>query len=368
MPFGLSLGQTLPEQDERALATKHNAALAHMLPLWGPLFGATVVLFTLWDFWIMPARIALTAPLRLALVLIGSIAYRQWRLPWTPVHRAGFIYATHASGMVAGAALLPNGLLIGLAAITATLFLVSLVALRLSTFVLIVLPSTLLLIVLGLGTMSPYGLINTIVLYLFAAGIAAAMMAVLVAFRRQAFLFEKQLLHSARHDSLSGAANRGYLNEAGAREVALARRHKRPLALAMIDIDHFKRVNDIYGHVAGDNVIRELANVCRHNLREGDLFGRFGGEEFVCVMPETEADQAFACVERIRRSIEALRLDTGRGPLQFTISTGIAVLGPGRDQWESLLQEADDALYQAKGGGRNRTQVAGAQPHDQAAP
>lgn len=368
MPFGLSLGETLPEQDERVLATQHNAALAQMLPLWGPLFGATVVLFTLWDYWIMPTRIQLTAPLRLALVLIGSIGYRQWRLHWTPVQRAGFIYATHASAMVAGAALLPNGLLIGLAAITATLFLVSLVALRLSTFVLIVLPSSLLLILLGMGSMSPYGLINTIVLYLFAAAIAAAIMLVVVTFRRQAYLSEKRLLHSARHDSLSGAANRGYLNEAGAREVALARRHQRPLALAMIDIDHFKRVNDIYGHAAGDNVIRELARTCRSNLREADLFGRFGGEEFVCVMPETSADQAFACAERIRHSVEGLRIETGRGQLQFTISTGIAVLGPGRDQWETLLQEADEAMYQAKGSGRNRTHIGGGQPHSQAAP
>lgn len=358
MPFGFNLGEVLPEQDERTLATQHNSLLGQMLPTLGPLFGAAVVLFVLWDYWIAPRAVVLTAPVRIALVLVGSSAYRQGRFSWTAVQRCGFVYATHASAMVISASLLPNGLLLGLAGIASSAFLVSLVALRISTFMLILLVPSLLLLVLGAASMPLYGFIDAAVLYLFSAALAAAIMLVIGAFRRQAYLFEKRLLHNARHDSLSGAANRGYLTELGAREIALARRHQHPLAAAMIDIDHFKRVNDIYGHAVGDAVIRALVKTCTDSLREGDLFGRFGGEEFVCLMPETGADEALACTERMRRSIETLQVDSGRGPVRFTISAGVAVLEPEHDSWESLLQAADEALYLAKGGGRNRTVLA----------
>jgi len=358
MPFGFNLGEALPEQDERMLATQHNDMLGQMLPTLGPLFGAAVVLFVLWDYWVAPRAVVLTAPVRVALVLVGSSAYRQGRFSWTAVQRCGFVYATHASAMVISAALLPNGLLLGLAGIASSVFLVSLVALQPATFVLILLAPSLLLLVLGAASMPLYGFIDAAILYLFSAALAAAIMLVIGAFRRQAYLFEKRLLHNARHDSLSGAANRGYLTELGAREIALARRHQHPLAAAMIDIDHFKRVNDIYGHAVGDAVIRALVKTCTDSLREGDLFGRFGGEEFVCLMPQTDASEALACTERMRRSIETLQVDSGRGPVCFTISAGVAVLEPGRDSWEALLQAADEALYLAKGGGRNRTVLA----------
>ena len=188
-------------------------------------------------------------------------------------------------------------------------------------------------------------------------------MLVIGAFRRQAFLSQKRLLHSTRHDSLSGAANRAFLTELGHREIALARRHNHPLAAAMIDIDHFKQVNDRYGHAVGDIVIRQLVKTCTGNLREGDLFGRFGGEEFVCVMPQTDAGEALACTERMRRSIEALRVVSGPASVRFTISAGVAVLDPADEGWEALLRQADQALYRAKSDGRNRTVLASQAPH-----
>lgn len=367
MPFGFNLGEALPEQDERTLASQHNRVLGQMLPTLGPLFGAAVVLFILWDYWIAPRAVFLTAPVRVALVLVGSAAYRQGRLSWTAVQRCGFVYVTHASAMVVSAALLPNGLLLGLAGIASSVFLVSLVALRPATFVLILLVPSTLLLVLGAVSMPLYGFIDAAILYLFSAALAAAIMLATGAVRRQAYLFEKRLLHNARHDSLSGAVNRGYLTELGAREIALARRHKHPLAAAMIDIDHFKRVNDLYGHAVGDAVIRALSKTCTDSLREGDLFGRFGGEEFVCLMPQTDASEALACTERMRKSIETLQVDSGRGPVRFTISAGVAVLDPGHDSWAALLQAADEALYLAKGGGRNRTVLAGQAARGEAA-
>lgn len=367
MPFGLAIGERLPDQDERALAARHNAALAQVLPTLGALFGAVVVLFVVWDYWIAPSRVVLTAPVRIALVLLGSVAYRQHRLRWNAVQRCGFVYGTHASAMVIAASLIPNGLLLGLTGIASSVFLVSLVALSLDTFMLIVLVPSLLMLLLGLASMSMYGLINTLLLYAFSVALAIAIMLVVGSFRRQAFQSEKRLLHNARHDSLTGTANRGYLAELGLRAVAQAQRHTRPLAVAMIDIDHFKRVNDLYGHATGDSVLKHLVKTCMASLRQADALGRFGGEEFVCIMPETGPDEALACAERMRKSVSASQLDTARGPLGFTISVGVAVLHPGMDSWEALLKEADDALYVAKGGGRNRTVLAAQRAHDAAA-
>ncbi|GAB3448506.1 GGDEF domain-containing protein [Massilia solisilvae] len=367
MPFGIPLGERLPEHDEHALETHHNATVANMLPACGALFGATVILFVLWDYWIAPGRVALTAPVRIALVLLGSVGYRQHRLRWSAVQRAGFVYATHASAMIVAASLLPNGILLGLAGIAASVFLVPLVALTGAAFVRILLVPSLLLLVLGAASLSPYGLINSALLYGFAVALAAAIMVVVGAFRRQAFRSEQRLLHNARHDSLTGAANRGYLAELGQRAVALARRHTHPLAVAMIDIDHFKRVNDLYGHATGDNVLRHLVKTCMGSLREADLLGRFGGEEFVCIMPETGAEEAMACAERMRRSVETQRVDSGKGTLSFTISIGVAVLHPATGDWESLLKDADDALYLAKGSGRNRSILSAASAHGAAA-
>jgi diguanylate cyclase (GGDEF)-like protein len=157
---------------------------------------------------------------------------------------------------------------------------------------------------------------------------------------------------------LSGAFNRGYLNELAVREVARAKRHHRPLAVAMLDIDHFKRVNDTYGHAIGDTVIQRLVATCHRTQRRTDYFGRIGGEEFVCVMPETDADEALKCAERMRTSIEALRTDTQQGMVQFTVSIGVAVLDDTHADWPAVLAGADSALYRARETGRNRTVLA----------
>jgi diguanylate cyclase (GGDEF)-like protein len=367
MAFGLKPEEDLSEQDERELVAQHNGALAQILPLGGAFFGAIVILFTVWDYWIAPAQVALTAPVRIALVLVGSIAYHQHRLRWTPVQRCGFIYGTHASAMIIAAALIPNGLLLGLAAITSLVFLVSLAALRLSTFLLFLLTPSLFLLFLGAASMPIYGLINTLFLYVVSVAIAAAIMMAVANFRRRAFLFEKRLIHNTRHDSLTEVPNRGYVNELGLHEAALAKRYKRPLAVAMIDIDHFKRINDIYGHATGDNVLRQLAGACVANLRQADLFGRYGGEEFVCIMPETGSEEAVACIERMRSKVEAMQIQTARGPLKFTFSAGVAVTQPEIDEWEALLNDADTAMYLAKGGGRNRTVLAQARAQGETA-
>ena len=155
-------------------------------------------------------------------------------------------------------------------------------------------------------------------------------------------------------DSLTGLYNRRGLFEFGRREVERARRFGRPLAAIMFDLDHFKRVNDTYGHATGDQVLASLAARCRQELREVDLLGRYGGEEFAVLLPEIELADAGQVAERLRQSTAQAPFATDQGPMEITISLGVAPLDDECPDLEALLQRADQALYAAKKAGRNR--------------
>jgi diguanylate cyclase (GGDEF)-like protein len=143
--------------------------------------------------------------------------------------------------------------------------------------------------------------------------------------------------------------------EIGSRELARARRYSSELALLMIDIDHFKVINDSHGHHNGDLVLKSLAAVSRATLREIDLPSRLGGEEFAVLLPQTSCAQASIAAERLRAALAADRVALPSGAvIQYTVSIGIACLGGQTADLESLLTQSDRALYQAKRGGRNR--------------
>jgi len=155
-------------------------------------------------------------------------------------------------------------------------------------------------------------------------------------------------------DSLTGLYNRKHLMEVLTKEVARSERYQRPLAVLMIDVDHFKLCNDTWGHLAGDEVLRNIAAIFRGCLRESDCVGRYGGEEFLIILPETVADDAWRIADRIRSRLAEEDFPTDSKPVRITISGGIATFpGNGRSP-ESLLRSADAALYQAKTHGRNR--------------
>lgn len=348
----------LGPDDEAIFSEQHNAAVATMLPLLGPWFGLSILLFAAWDYLIDPAVASTTAMVRLACVGAGAVAYRASILDWTPLQRCGFVYFTHVGAIVVAASMLKGGLLYGLAGVTACLFTVSVIAIRLSIFAAIIALPSLMFVGLAAARLMPFDFLNSVTLYIFSLCMAAMLMLVIRAFRVRAYLSEKALLYSARHDSMTGVCNRAYLTELAEREVALAKRHGRPLAVAMLDIDRFKRINDEYGHATGDDVIRALVASCSATLRSTDYFGRIGGEEFVAVMPETNLQEAMSCAERMRRDIEQVCVATGRGGLRFTSSFGVAVLGERHGDWKALLGDADAALYRAKNGGRNRVEAA----------
>lgn len=345
--------QSLSKEEEAALIAQHGAEIQLLLPILGPMFGLAVLLFGVWDYLIDPAHAPTALAVRVLFVLAGSIAYRQSKLQWTPVQRCGYIYGTHASAIIICEFLLEQGFIFGLAGIVACLFAVSVVTLQVRTFLLILVIPTCLFVTLSALNMTLFSFINSLMLYIFSVGLACTLMLVIRFFRRKAFLLEKELLHISRHDSLTGACNRRYITELGEREVALAKRHRRALAVAMIDIDHFKKINDTYGHPVGDQVIKRLVNTCTENLRAIDHFGRIGGEEFICVLPEADRAEAVACAERLRRSAEAIELSIPEGTIRFTISIGIALLDQSSGNWTTLLKDADKALYRAKHGGRN---------------
>lgn len=356
--FNFSWLHSFPESAERELSAQHQLEIQQLLPLLGPAFGLVVILFNVWDHLIDPERAWSALAVRVALVLVGAIAYWPTRLSWNPITRCGFIYWTHVCAIIFSEFLLQNGFLYGLSGITASVFTVSVITFRIKTFLLILSVPSLLFALLSVLSVPRLMVINGLMMYGFALGLACIVMLVIRSFRQKAYLFEQELLHLSRHDSLTGVYNRRFLTELAERELALAKRHGRPLAVATLDIDHFKQVNDNYGHDIGDQVIRALADCCMASLRTIDHFGRIGGEEFVCVLPETGAAEAHLCMERLRQSVARLKLETSQGPLQFTVSIGVAALNSRHADWNALLKDSDTAMYSAKRAGRNRVILA----------
>jgi diguanylate cyclase (GGDEF)-like protein len=155
-------------------------------------------------------------------------------------------------------------------------------------------------------------------------------------------------------DPLTSTLNRRGFLKVGEREMERARRRGELLPVVMLDIDHFKDINDHYGHRAGDQVLRAFAAAVRSRLRKSDAFGRVGGEEFALLLPETTLDQAKVVAERIRRDVEAITVPHGNTPIRFTCSIGVAEQTPAVNDLDGLLRTADAALYRAKAEGRNR--------------
>jgi diguanylate cyclase (GGDEF)-like protein len=171
--------------------------------------------------------------------------------------------------------------------------------------------------------------------------------------KRNDFITLAQIYRIATTDPLSRTLNRRAFFERGQMEIDRARRYSGSLALLMLDIDHFKEINDRFGHLVGDQVIASLSDLCRDSLRSSDLFGRIGGEEFAIVLPDTDLAAATMVSERLRVAIEN-HIETSSGTLRVTISLGTVQLRQNERLLQELIGRADVCLYAAKRSGRNR--------------
>ncbi len=164
----------------------------------------------------------------------------------------------------------------------------------------------------------------------------------------------RELERLASTDPLTGANNRRQFMTVGQNELLRSRRYKHPLSILMLDIDHFKAINDKFGHGIGDDALKAAVRTFLHALRAEDTLGRIGGEEFAAVLPETDIKNAGILAERLRDAISKVKIDTPEGDLTFTVSIGASEITPDDDDILLVLERADKLLYEAKESGRNR--------------
>ncbi len=162
----------------------------------------------------------------------------------------------------------------------------------------------------------------------------------------------------AQVDALTFLLNRRMIVRELQDEVLRAKRYTSTFSISVVDIDHFKKINDVYGHMAGDEVLRQVAYQLRDHIRHPDIVGRYGGEEFLILLPNTRSSSAAEQAGRLSKQIRETLVDVHEHTVNVTISIGIAQFQPETDTWETLLKRADSALYEAKNGGRDRWVVA----------
>jgi diguanylate cyclase (GGDEF)-like protein len=184
-----------------------------------------------------------------------------------------------------------------------------------------------------------------------------------ITYQNELLRTQTELQRLSQTDDLTQVPNRRSVMDRLTEELLIHKRKKRPLAMALLDIDHFKKINDSFGHHTGDMILREMAQLVSGMLRDYDAMGRYGGEEFVIILPETNGEQAFKVADRLRDGIEKHEFTVNDRTYRITVSLGIA--GKGEEEIpsiEELFKEADRCLYLAKASGRNRTEIATPRP------
>ena len=169
-------------------------------------------------------------------------------------------------------------------------------------------------------------------------------------------LLEENLRNLATTDPLTGASNRRHFMTRGAEEFTRSKRYGTPTTMITLDIDHFKKINDTYGHPVGDEVLKALVAICKDTVRTTDIFARMGGEEFTAILPETDLEDGIKTAERLRVAVEESRVAVDDGTIQYTVSLGVSQLHNDDVSMEDLMRRADSALYLAKDSGRNRVE------------
>lgn len=322
-----------------------------------------ILAFALWDWWRDPAyalgstlvRVAGAALILALLPLLRSGLVQDMQVRY--VYGGAFLIATLTVGIAV--LQLRDGVLYGTAGIVVFPAILAFYSIPIRFYYQCIVLALALLVPLMWWGGTDHGVLLNFVLYyglLSWVGATAARM-----LRRQqlrAFRLELSHAEEARTDPLTGLFNRRLILELGAREVELARRTGHMLTVGLIDVDHFKLVNDRLGHDAGDSVLKAIADALTTTLRQSDALARFGGEEFVVILPGSDLQEAGHAAQRMLDQVRALHLPQWPG-LTLSISIGLAELGRNGDSWDAVLRAADLALLMAKQAGRDRWIAAG---------
>lgn len=353
------LPERFPPELEAQFAEQRQSRLAAVNP--NTFWSVAIILlsFSAWDFYADPAhwRDALTIRGSAALVIIATGLFQKLpgRMIWMPALAKLRVVIAVAASAYAGA-MLGQGYGFAVAGLVVILLTAPYVAIDTRDLLRVNLAAVLSLIpVMLIVPLTRFDKIGTAVFVLLAAAVSTLLGRVIESSSRRAFLLERDLHRDARTDSLTGLDNRRAMQERGRAELKRAQRTGSPVSVILCDLDHFKSINDNYGHEAGDAALTRVALVLRRALRESDVVGRWGGEEFMAILPGTDAAGAAEVAERMRLAIAVTTFDGIAD--NTTISLGVAsseqLPDPGLE-WDLLIKEADQRLYQAKHEGRNR--------------
>jgi len=322
-----------------------------------------IVAFILWDFWLDAAALQFTVPIRLATagLLLPLFWLQRARIlqgkagQW--LH--GVMFLIGAWGVTLAIVQVENGFLWGLPGVLMFPLTFAFYPLTSRVYLGFNLVGLGGIIVFVLAAGIPVAeLVNFLLMYTLAALVGFTALGVLARQQLRLFLLEQKHAADARTDSLTGLWNRRFLEALCSRHVRAAERLHRPLSVLLLDLDHFKRINDEHGHDVGDEALQEAARVLEATLRSVDYVGRWGGEEFLAILIDTESEQAMQAAHRCIQAIDRIRLDLGAGRvLRMGTSVGAAQLAAG-ETYEAMIKRADEALYSAKQGGRGCARLA----------
>lgn len=325
-----------------------------------------VVGFNAWDWYIDPEHAQASLLVRLVggvlVVATGLLQRRMRRIELAP-RIAKLRLLVSSATICLALALLDDGFLVGLSGLVIAMLGAAYSAIdRRDGLALFAPPVALALGIMAIADVGRFVFVNAACFLALTMMVGWLLAKVMEDSYRRSYELEQALLRESRIDPLTGVLNRRALEEQGFAELSLCRRHGQPFAVLMIDIDHFKDINDRYGHPVGDQVLCAVAAACRGLIRESDRFGRWGGEEFLALLPETARAPAFALADRMRQAVANAGFEFGGDVQRVTVSIGVAGDDvPAEDgttvAWATVVKAADVAMYAAKAAGRNRVEL-----------
>ena len=355
-----------PEPLESQFQQSRRTALAEINTQTFWLVALLVMLFSLWDWYVDPVHWATAFAIRATgaavILATGFLQGISRRVDWAPA-LAKIRFAASVVAVACALAVLDNGFLVGVAGLVSVLLAGPYIALdRRDLLLMNALPLAAVALIMYLAGIDRFAVVNSTIFLALSVAVSLLLARVFEYSNRRAFTLEQDLMREARTDSLTGLRNRRALEEAADAELKRSARSAAPISVIVCDIDHFKQINDRLGHDAGDRVIRAVAEQLSAVVRATDVLARWGGEEFLAILPQTHPAEAAILAERMRLVVQEAAMPAGT---HVTISLGVAGLeGTGIPdlpaRWDHVVRKADDAMYRAKAAGRNRVVAADA--------